>query len=127
MSRTQSLLGRRAGAAVAAVASVAITAIGIASGIAPSITGESHAAPASIKVAYAGLDLSQPVSAQLLYRRLQQAAQGVCGRLDPIDTAAYLRWQHCYDGALRRAVLQVNAPELLAVYRSDAGHANSAG
>ena len=124
MSRTQSLFASRAGAAVAAVASVAITAFGIANGV----TSESRAAsPASVKVAYAGLDLSQPLGAQLLYRRLQQAAQGVCGRLDPVDTAAYLRWQHCYDGALQRAVLQVNAPELLALYRSDAGHARSAG
>jgi UrcA family protein len=123
MSRTQSLFASRAGAAVAAVASVALTAFGIANGV----TSESHAAPPSVKVAYVGLNLSQPLGAQLLYRRLQQAAQGVCGRLDPVDTAAYLRWQHCYDGALQRAVLQVNAPELLAVYRSDAGHARSAG
>ncbi|HEX2788945.1 MAG TPA: UrcA family protein [Steroidobacteraceae bacterium] len=123
MSRTNSLLASRAGAAVAAVASVALTAVCIANGV----TSESRSPPPSVKVAYAGLDLSQPVGAQLLYRRLQQAAQGVCGRLDPVDTAAYLRWQHCYDGALQRAVLQVNAPELLALYRSDAGHARSAG
>jgi UrcA family protein len=124
MTHTKSLLASRAGAAVAAVVSVGITAVGIAAGI----TTSSHAAaPPSIQVAYAGLDVSQPVGAQLLYRRLQQAAQGVCGKLDPIDVGAYLRWQHCYDAALQRAVLQVNAPELLAVYRSDAGHAHSAG
>jgi UrcA family protein len=124
MTHTKSMLASRAGAAVAAVASVGITAVGIAAGI----TTSSHAAaPPSIQVAYAGLDVSQPVGAQLLYRRLQQAAQGVCGKLDPIDVGAYLRWQHCYDAALQRAVLQVNAPELLAVYRSDAGHAHSAG
>jgi UrcA family protein len=124
MTHTKSLLASRAGAAVAAVVSVGITAVGIAAGI----TTSSHAAaPPSIQVAYAGLDVSQPVGAQLLYRRLQQAAQGVCGKLDPIDVGAYLRWQHCYDAALQRAVLQVNAPELLVVYRSDAGHAHSAG
>jgi UrcA family protein len=123
MTHTKSLLAGRAGAAVAAVASVALTAFGIGSGI----TAESHAAPPTIKVAYAGLDVSQPVAAQLLYRRLQLAAQGVCGRLDPIDTAAYLRWQRCYDAALQRAVLQVNAPQLLALYRSEAAHAHSAG
>jgi len=122
MTRTKSLLAGRAGAAMAALASVALTAFGISSGI----TAESHAPP-SIKVAYAGLDLSQPVGAQLLYRRLQQASQRVCGRLDPIDTGAYLRWQRCYDAALQRAVLQVNAPQLLAVYRSEDGHAHSAG
>jgi UrcA family protein len=124
MTHTKSMLASRAGAAVAAVVSVGITAVGIAAGI----TTSSHAAaPPSIQVAYAGLDVSQPVGAQLLYRRLQQAAQGVCGKLDPIDVGAYLRWQHCYDAALQRAVLQVNAPELLVVYRSDAGHAHSAG
>jgi UrcA family protein len=118
MSTPNSWLSSRVGAAVAAVASVAITAVGIASGIS---TRSHAAAPPSIKVAYAGLDVSQPAGAQLLYRRLQQAAQGVCGRLDPIDVGAYLRWQHCYDAALQRAVLQVNAPQLLALYRSDTG------
>jgi UrcA family protein len=117
----------RINSAVAAVASVAITAF-TALGIASGITTGSHAAePPSIKVAYAGLDVSQPMGAQLLYRRLQQAAQDVCGQLDPIDVSAYVRWQSCYDGALQRAVLQVNAPELLAVYRSDAERGRSAG
>jgi UrcA family protein len=124
MTSTRSLFPSRAGAAVAAAAAVAITAFGIGSGIG---TESSAATAPSVKVAYAGLDLSRPVGAQLLYRRLQQASQGVCGRLDPIDTAAYLRWQHCYDGALQRAVLQVNAPQLLALYHSDASHAPSAG
>jgi UrcA family protein len=125
MTRINSLVPSRVGAAVvASVALTAFTALGIASGI----TAGSHAAdPPSIKVAYAGLDVSQPMGAQLLYRRLQQAAQGVCGQLDPIDVGAYVRWQRCYDGALQRAVLQVNAPELLAVYRSEADRGRSAG
>jgi UrcA family protein len=124
MTRSNALVPSRVSAALAAAASVAITAVGIASGI---TTSSRAATSATIEVRYAGLDLSQPVGAQLLYRRLQQAAQGVCGKLDPIDVGAYLRWQHCYDAALQRAVLQVNAPQLLAVYRSDAGHAPSAG
>jgi UrcA family protein len=124
MSHSNALVPSRAAAAVAALASVAITAVGIASGI---TAGSYAAAPKTIQVAYAGLDVSQPVAAQLLYRRLQQAAQGVCGHLDPIDVAAYQRWQHCYDAALERAVLQVNAPQLLAVYHGDAGHGHSAG
>ncbi len=124
MTRINSLVPSRVGAAVAALASVAITALGIASGI---TAGAHAAAPPSINVAYAGLDVSQPMGAQLLYRRLQQAAQGVCGRLDPIDVGAYVRWQRCYDGALQRAVLQVNAPELLALYRSEADRGHGAG
>ena len=124
MTRSNALVPSRVSAALAAAASVAITAVGIASGI---TTSSRAATSATIEVRYAGLDLSQPVGAQLLYRRLQQAAQSVCGKLDPIDVGAYLRWQDCYDAALQRAVLQVNAPQLLAVYRSDAGHAPSAG
>jgi UrcA family protein len=124
MSRSNAWVPSRVGAAVAALASVAITAVGIAGGI---TAGGHTGAPKTIQVAYAGLDVSQPVAAQLLYRRLQQAAQGVCGHLDPIDVDAYVRWQHCYDAALQRAVLQVDAPQLLALYRSDAGHGHSAG
>jgi UrcA family protein len=114
---------RRIGAAVAAVAAVAVTTFGLADGIRP----EARGAPPSVRVAYAGLDLSRPEGAQLLYRRLQQAASRVCGRIDRVDVDSYPRWQHCYDAALQRAVLQVNAPELLAVYRSEDGHGSHHG
>jgi UrcA family protein len=124
MINTRAQFPSRVGAAIAAAAAVAFTAIGIAAGV----TGEHGAAqPHSLKVAYAALDLSQPMGAQLLYRRLQQASSNVCGRLDQVDLVTYGRWQRCYDGTLQRAVLQVNAPQLLAVYRSDAGHSHSAG
>jgi UrcA family protein len=122
VTTTKAQFPSRIGAAVAAVAAVAVTAI------AAGVRSEPSAAqPRSVKVAYAGLDLSQPVGAQLLYHRLQQASSSVCGWLDQVDIAAYMRWQRCYDGALQRAVLQINAPELLAVYREDAGHSRSVG
>ena len=124
MTTTKAQFPSRIGAAVAAVAAVAVTAIGIAAGVR---SEPSAAQPRSVKVAYAGLDLSQPVGAQLLYHRLQQASSSVCGWLDQVDIAAYMRWQRCYDGALQRAVLQINAPELLAVYREDASHSHSVG
>ena len=114
----------RAAAALGAVAAVAVSAIGIAVDVR---SEPSSAQPPSFKVAYAGLDISQPLGAQLLYQRLQQASSSVCGRLDPVDIAAYLRWLRCYDAALQRAVLQVNAPELLALYRRDAAHSHRAG
>jgi hypothetical protein len=38
-----------------------------------------------------------------------------------------MRWEHCYSDALQRAVLRVNAPELLALYRSDAARSSSRG
>jgi UrcA family protein len=124
MTDTKTQFPSRVGAAIAALAAVAFTAIGIAAGV----TGEHSAAPPhTLKLAYAALDLSQPMGAQLLYRRLEQASANVCGRLDQVDLVTYGRWQRCYDGTLQRAVLQVNAPQLLAVYRSDASHAHSTG
>jgi UrcA family protein len=124
VTTTKAQFPSRIGAAVAAVAAVAVTAIGIAAGVR---SEPSAAQPRSVKVAYAGLDLSQPVGAQLLYHRLQQASSSVCGSLDRADIGAYLRWQRCYDGTLQRAVLQIDAPQLLALYRIDAAHARSAG
>ena len=67
---------RRVGAAIAAIAAVAVTTYGIADGIRP----DARTAPPSVELTYAGLDRSQPAGAQWLYRRLQQASSMVCGR-----------------------------------------------
>jgi UrcA family protein len=123
MSTARARFHRRVGAAVAAVLALSVSAFGIGSGIRTEVT----ARPLSVKVAYSGLDLSRPEAAQLLYRRLQQASAAVCGPLDRLDVAAYVGWRRCYDGALQRAVLQVNAPQLLAVYRRDASDLSSHG
>jgi UrcA family protein len=124
MSSTKTQFPHRVGAAVAAIAAVAVSAIVIAAGVSGDAGG---AQPRTLRVAYAALDLSQPMGAQLLYHRLQQASSSVCGSLDRADIGAYLRWQRCYDGTLQRAVLQIDAPQLLALYRSDAAHARTAG
>src|SRR5277367_1247672 len=117
MTATKTQFPSRVAGALAALAAVAFTAIGIAAGV----QGKPcTSAPHSLKVAYTALDLSQPMGAQLMYHRLQQAASSACGRLDRADVGAYLVWQRCYDATLQRAVLQVNAPELLALYRGDA-------
>ena len=127
MSSTKAQFPHRVGAvaaAVAAIAAVAVSALAIGAGV----SGAAAAAqPRTLTVAYAALDLSQPMGAQLLYHRLQQAASNVCGSLDRADIGAYLRWQRCYDGTLQRAVLQIDAPQLLAVYHIDAAHARTAG
>jgi UrcA family protein len=124
MSSTKTQFPSRLVGALAAVAAVAATAIGIAAGV----QGESgSAAPRSLRVAYTALDLSQPMGAQLLYHRLQQASSNACGTLDPVDVGAYMAWQRCYDGTLQRAVLAVNAQQLLALYRSDTARPHSAG
>ena len=113
---TRTRIQTRAVAGLAALAAVAVTALGIADGIG---TRAPSTPAASVSVTYADLDLSQPAGAQQLYRRLQRASRTVCGSVDQANLAAYLRWQDCYSDALQRAVLRVNAPQLLALYRTD--------
>ncbi|HEY1725432.1 MAG TPA: UrcA family protein [Steroidobacteraceae bacterium] len=122
MSAFTSHLGSRSIAGVAAAAAVLLTGIGIAAGV-----RGNAAQPPSVCVSYGQLDLSRPADAQVLYGRLQQASSKVCDWPAHFEAGAYGRWQHCYDGALRQAVLQVNSPELLVLYRNDAGHASEQG
>jgi UrcA family protein len=123
MSSTKTQFSSRLAGALTAIAAVTGTAIIIAAGV----QGPGASAPHSLRVAYTALDLSQPMGAQLLYHRLQQASSNACGTISPIDVGAYLAWQRCYDGTLQRAVLAVNAPQLLALYRNDAARPHSAG
>jgi UrcA family protein len=110
----------RAICGLAALAAVAVTAVGIADGVK---SADLAVVAPSVNVTYADLDLSQPAGARQLFQRLQRASKAVCGSADQMNLAAYMRWQSCYSEALQRAVLRVNAPELLALYRSNAGHA----
>jgi UrcA family protein len=123
MSSTKTQFSSRLAGALAAIVAVTGTAIVIAAGV----QGPSGSAPHRLRVAYTALDLAQPMGAQLLYHRLQQASSNACGTIDPVDVGAYMAWQRCYDGTLQRAVLAVNAQQLLAVYRSDAARPHSAG
>jgi len=113
----------RAAAGAAALAAVAVTALTVASGV---HAGTAASAPA-VAVAYGRLDLSRPADAQQLYGRLQQASSRVCHWPSRFDASAYARWQQCYDGALRLAVLQVDAPELMVLWHSDPAHAADRG
>lgn len=71
----------------------------------------------AVVVSYQDLNLSRPADARTLYRRLEQAASESCGT-EPagIDLARHQAWMRCYQGALDSAVLQVRAPELLAIH-----------
>lgn len=123
MSTARARFHSRIGAGLGALAAVALTAIGIADGIGT----HAQAAAPTVRVTYADLDLSQPAGVQQLYRRLQRASATVCSALDQADSAAYSRWESCYSQVLQRAVLRVNAPQLLALYRSDSANATSHG
>jgi UrcA family protein len=69
----------------------------------------------SVTVSYSDLDLSSPAGAKTLYRRIQGAAEQVCGHpgADVIEQAI---WRSCYRSAIGNAVRKVNDPLLTAVH-----------
>jgi UrcA family protein len=82
----------------------------------------------SVKLSYAGLDLSSPAGAEILYRRLKVAAQRVCESFDDRPPAQHARWVACVQKALSDAVISVNQPQLTTLYRTHnhAGAPNAA-
>ena len=97
------------------IAGLAVITLGLAS------TSTFAASPSSesITVNYAELDLTQPAGAQILYRRIQQAAFEICGGgfigpFGDIRTKA----SPCYKNAVANAVAQVNSPRLSALHRA---------
>lgn len=90
--------------------------------IAPGCLGTAYAADAlpSNNVSYADLNLSRPADVQVLYRRLKIAAAGVCEREpEPWEMSKYAHWKRCYEPALHNAVIQIDVPALLSLYRSE--------
>jgi UrcA family protein len=74
-----------------------------------------------VHVSFTRDELADPKVAGKLYSELRQAAAKVCGAsfTHVGDLATYARYQDCYRKTLHDAVTQVNAPELLAVYRGN--------
>jgi UrcA family protein len=71
-----------------------------------------------IKVSYGDLNLNTSKGAARLMQRLDSAATRVCnGRIlsNPVDVEM-ARGSDCYQGAMARAVAQINAPALNALY-----------
>jgi UrcA family protein len=89
--------------------------------IAPGCLSTVYAAEApSKKVSYADLNLSRPADVQVLYKRIKLAAAGVCDKEpEPLEMSQYAHWRRCYEPALHAAVMQIDAPALLSLYRSD--------
>lgn len=80
--------------------------------------GASHADetdPPKMRVSYADLNLSTPAGAQTLYRRLRIASKAVCSSFDE-NFRLRIEWNHCFDQAMRNAVLTVNSPLLSEIY-----------
>ena len=69
-------------------------------------------------VNYADLNLETDAGARTLYKRLNGAARQVCHE-DEVDSSRelyrYSQFRWCYNGAMQRAVHDVNSPRLLAL------------
>jgi UrcA family protein len=86
------------------------------------VAGTAHAAgTSSMSVSYQDLNPSNPADARVLYARLQRAASAVCHPVPAMDLARHAAFERCYDAALSDAVNQVNAPQVLALYRAETG------
>jgi UrcA family protein len=94
------------------VASIALASLsGIAFGAATS------ADPPQRTVSYADLNLSHPAGAATLYSRIKSAARAVCEPQLGIELITNTFYKRCVEDAIGRAVADVNAPVLAALYR----------
>jgi len=80
-----------------------------------------------ISVSFKDLDLSRAADAKVLYRRLQSAATDVCQPVPAKELSRTLAWKQCYNAALERAVMQINAPQLVALHRADSSTVSGRG
>lgn len=106
---------------------VLLLSAGSALGLATPDTSTGSEVP-QVTASYRDLDLSRPTDAHVLYARLRSAAAAVC---QPAPLASALAphpaWDQCYRAALEAAVKQVNAPQVMALYRADPGAASRHG
>ena len=72
----------------------------------------------AIELSYVKAELSQPESAQLLYKRIQLAARSVCHEPSVRELARYRIYKRCFDEAVDAAVAKVDASTLTALHRS---------
>lgn len=80
--------------------------------------------PTSVGVRFADLDLSQPAGAAIMLDRLDQAAMQACGAFPYSSLREYrvaIRGSRCYVRSLSRAVADLDAPQVTAMYEHQAG------
>jgi UrcA family protein len=71
-------------------------------------------------VSFRDLNLNSPEGAAVLYRRINSAANEVCGDPDRWDLSQ-LKLQICVKDAVSRAIAQVNNPMLTSLYQAKTG------
>jgi UrcA family protein len=79
---------------------------------------------ATQRVSFKDLNLSSPEGATALYGRIKRAANEVCGHGEKFDLSQIHAVQTCIDGAVSRAVAQVNSPTLTSLYNEKTGKAD---
>lgn len=72
-------------------------------------------------VRYADLDLNTPAGAAVLYRRIKNAAEQVCGDVDSRRLAAAAAARACVDHAVYVSVQSVNSVKLAEEYDARTG------
>jgi len=100
--------------AAAALAMSALTPFAAAWAAAPAAD-----APSQVIVKFADLDLATDVGASVLLRRIEAAAEHICGDprgLLPLDRS--VRVQQCNTQVIAHAVADVGAPRVTLVYRA---------
>ena len=68
-------------------------------------------------VKYQDLNLARPEAIRVLYRRIEQAADRVCGRVSPRELTRFLEYRDCRRRAVSEAVEQIDVPALTAFHR----------
>jgi UrcA family protein len=91
-----------------------VSAAGV--GVAVAATGEGDVPAVAVK--YDPMSLTSDRGARQLYSRLKNAAAEVCPQYAGGGLLVSAAIQACRDQAVARAVLQINNPRLVAVYRS---------
>jgi len=75
-------------------------------------------------VSYKELNLNSAEGVAVLYGRINRAANEVCGQWENFDLSQLHAVQTCINGAVSRAVAQVNSPMLTSLYNEKTGKAD---
>lgn len=99
---------------------VALLTVLVAAGVAQAAPAAEPAAP-STRFRYDDLNLDQPGDARAMLKRIRHAAAAVC-RASPFagstDIEAIERFDACYRQAVGRAVTQLDAPQVTALFEA---------
>jgi UrcA family protein len=112
---TSSRMSKHARAALVAVAGCLFAAAVSGNGTAFAAEADSADAAPSLRVNYAGLDLTSDQGARILYQRIAVAAERVCANPGTRDLRALLATRTCERKAMAEAIEQVGNPKVAAI------------